>query len=262
MLAELIASPCGVSMISSGLFPVAYVHCAWERKKRQQTLNRHLPASAFYLSIREQVFKGGCGDWEEHNTSMNMTADISRGPPRLFWSDYRVALDWLKAELASTTLIFQAKDQEGNADRDNYLARYDYLFKLLLIGDSDVGNSKNGIKGDHQRWSEAEFDDNEQDDTGASVTSTRTNNMGLKVRPSSQYSRVLLPPEPQWQTGLWLMTPVMPSFAGVGTGLFARLLLSLDVGLLGLLLQNTPERLKSRLKVEIEVLDMPIGGRR
>ncbi|KAK8005020.1 hypothetical protein PG990_011057 [Apiospora arundinis] len=93
------------------------------------TLQRHLPASAFYLSIREQVFKGGCGDWEEHNTSMNMTADISR-------------------ELASTTLVFQAKDQECNADRDHYLVRYDYLFKLLLIGDSDVGNSKNGIKGD------------------------------------------------------------------------------------------------------------------
>ncbi|KAK7974341.1 hypothetical protein PG989_016189 [Apiospora arundinis] len=53
-----------------------------------------------------------------------------------------------KAELASTTLVFQAKDQEGNADRDHYLVRYDYLFKLLLIGDSDVGNSKNGIQGD------------------------------------------------------------------------------------------------------------------
>ncbi|KAK7974340.1 hypothetical protein PG989_016188 [Apiospora arundinis] len=53
-----------------------------------------------------------------------------------------------------------------------------------------------------QRWSEAEFDDNEQDDTGASVKSTRTNNMGSK---------------------------------------------------------DTPERPKSCLKVEIEVLDMQIG---
>ncbi|KAK8025180.1 hypothetical protein PG990_003003 [Apiospora arundinis] len=37
--------------------------------------------------------------------------------------------------------VFKNKDQEGTADRDFAVDRYDYLFKLLLIGDSGVGKS-------------------------------------------------------------------------------------------------------------------------
>lgn len=37
--------------------------------------------------------------------------------------------------------VFRSKDQTHDADLDAAVYRYDYLFKLLLIGDSGVGKS-------------------------------------------------------------------------------------------------------------------------